>query len=104
MSWPAKRLRLVFRDLAAGAAFGAMAISGALPTWVVVIFAVGLAASLLDLRWLGDRTLLSVFLLAGSASLLYASAAAGKLDLVVAACTFAAIITLSRMQATTGPG
>ncbi len=104
MTWLAqKRLQLLFRDLAAGAAFGAMAISGALPAWVVVIFAVGLAAALLELRLLGDRTLLSVFLLAASASLLYASAAAGKLDLVVAACTFAAFITLSRIHATASP-
>jgi protein-glutamine gamma-glutamyltransferase len=103
MTWPTHKLRLLFRDLAAGAAFGAMAISGALPTWVIAIFAVGLGAALLGLRLLGDRTLLSVFLLAGSASLLYASAAAGKLDLVVAACTFAAIITLSRIHATPAP-
>src|SRR5258707_7975115 len=103
MNLSAKRLSLLFRDLAAGGAFGAMAISGALPGWVLVVFAVGLAAALLDLRLLGDRTLLSVFVLAASASLLYASAAAGKLDLVVAACTFAAIITLSRMHATATP-
>jgi hypothetical protein len=77
-----------------------MAISGVLPPWLVAAFSVGLVASLLGLRLLGDRALLSVFLLAASALLLYAAAIADKLDLVVAACTFAATITLTRMHAT----
>src|SRR5262249_2912533 len=95
-----KRLRLACRDSAAGAAFGAMAISGALPTWSIAIFAGALIVALLNRRPLGDRTLLAVFILAVSALLLYSAAAADKLHLVVAACAFAALMTISRILAT----
>ena len=98
-----KRLRLACRDLAAGAAFGAMAISGALPTWMVALFAGALIFALWNWRALGERTLLTVFILAVGALLLYSAAAADKLDLVVAACTFAALMTLSRIHATPSP-
>ena len=98
-----KRLRLACRDLAAAAAFAAMAISGALPTWAIALFAGALMAALLNWRGLGERTLLAVFILAGGAFLLYSAAAADKLDLVVAACTFAALMTVSRIHATSLP-
>jgi len=98
-----KKVRLACRDLAAGAAFGAMAISGALPTWAVALFAGGLMLALLNWRAFGERTLFAVFGLALGALLLYSAAAADKLDLVVAACTFAALMTFSRIHATSSP-
>lgn len=97
------RLRLVLRDLAAAAAFGSMAVSGAVPAWADAAFAAGLLLALFDLRPLARHTTLSAVLLGAAAVLLYAPVAAGRLDLVLAACTFAGLITLLRMLAAPDP-
>src|SRR5262249_56380252 len=40
-----ERLRLVLRDLAASAAFGAMAVSGQVPLWALCLFLLALAGA-----------------------------------------------------------
>lgn len=92
-----RRLRLTLRDLAATSAFGAMAISGELPPWILLLFLGGLVVALLDLRPLARAPLLSGLALLAGALGLYANVAFGSVDLVVAACAFAALITLHRM-------
>ena len=97
MSAQANNLRLKLRDLAAAAAFASMALSGALPIWATLGFGVGLILAILGVRILGRQSKLTALLLALAAVLLYASAARGGLDLVVAAALFAALIALCRM-------
>ena len=99
MSAQANSLRLKLRDLAAAAAFASMALSGALPIWATVGFGVGLTLAVLGVRVLGRQSNLTAFLLTIAAVLLYASAARGGLDLVVAASLFAALIAVCRMLA-----
>ncbi|MBX5482502.1 MAG: DUF3488 domain-containing protein [Myxococcaceae bacterium] len=97
------RVRLLARDLSAAAAFGAMAISGELPVWTVALFALGLIAALFGLRPLARVGLSSGIGVAAAAAMLYANVAIGGMDLVVAACAFASIITLHRMLSAPGP-
>ncbi len=98
---PRARLPLVLRDLAAGAAFGAMAVSGSLPIWSIAAFGVGLLLALLNKRPLANRGTLTAAGLALVAVVLYASVAAGGLDLVVAACTLSGLIGLHRLLSAT---
>ncbi len=98
-----RRLALMLRDLSAAAAFGSMAVSGELPIWGMAIFGVALAVALLDLRPLAKAATLSGIALAAGALGLYASVAAGGLDLVVAACSFAALLTAHRMLSASTP-
>ncbi len=93
-------LRLKLRDLAAGAAFASIAVSGSVPIWATLIFAVGVLLALLDLRVLNRYPSVTAALLGVAALLLYASVASGRLDLVVAACAFAALVTICRVLAT----
>ena len=58
-----ERLRLVLRDLAAGAAFAAMAISGQVPLWTVALFLIALAVAVAGRRPLADGRLSAVALL-----------------------------------------
>ncbi len=97
------RLRLALRDLAGAAAFASMAISGAVPWWAVLGFAAGLLLALMDVRPLARHATLSALLLVGAASLLYSAVAVGRLDLVLAACTFAGLIALFRILASPDP-
>jgi hypothetical protein len=97
------RLRLGLRDLAGAAAFASMAISGAVPSWAVLAFAAGLVLALLNVRPLARHATLSALLLVGGASLLYSAVAVGRLDLVLAACTFAGLIALFRILASPDP-
>ena len=100
---PRQRLRLLLRDFAAGSAFGAMAISGELPTWALLLFALGLALALFNLRILSRVSVVTGVGVAASAALLYARVALGSLDLVVAACAFASLITLHRLLSAPTP-
>ncbi len=91
------RLRLSLRDLAAGAAFASMALSFALPVWTIAVFGLTLVLALADIRILRRVPRASGVALLAGAIALYSSAAAGSLDLVVAACAFASLITAQRM-------
>ncbi|HUM09491.1 MAG TPA: transglutaminaseTgpA domain-containing protein [Myxococcaceae bacterium] len=91
-----ERLRLVLRDLAAGSAFGAMAISAQVPLWTVALFAVALVVAVAGRRPLADGRLSAVALLV-AVVILYAAVMVEQLDLVVAACTTASLLTAQRM-------
>jgi transglutaminase-like putative cysteine protease len=95
MSTPS-RLRLRLRDLSAGAAFGAMAVSGQLPTWTIALFSLAWVCALLGWRPFAHRTATTLLLL-GAAGVLGFSAARGLLDPVVASCSFAGLLTAHRM-------
>jgi len=77
MSTPS-RLRLMLRDLGAGAAFASMAVSGQLPAWALGLFALALICALLNRRVLAKRNKASAVLLlaAGSPSVMLAAAGA----------------------------
>ncbi|HLL81508.1 MAG TPA: DUF3488 domain-containing protein, partial [Longimicrobium sp.] len=98
------RLRLLTRDLAAGAAFAAMAVSGQIPLWACGLFAVGLALALLQRRILSRRSGVAAVVLGLSGLALYGGVAAGLFDLVVAACAFAGFITLHRLLSSPAAG
>ncbi|HZA14814.1 MAG TPA: transglutaminaseTgpA domain-containing protein, partial [Myxococcaceae bacterium] len=98
-----QRLRLALRDGAALAAFGSIAISGEVPDLVVGAFAIGAALALLDVRLLSRIPVASGFAVVAVAIALYASVASGGMDLVVAACSFAAAITLHRILSAPSP-
>ena len=91
-----ERLRLVLRDLAAGAAFAAMAISGQVPLWAVALFLLALAVAVAGRRPLADGRLSAVALLL-AVVVLYAAVMVEQLDLVVAACITASLLTAQRM-------
>ncbi|XXF80993.1 DUF3488 and transglutaminase-like domain-containing protein [Myxococcaceae bacterium GXIMD 01537] len=99
MSGPS-RLRLALRDLGAASAFGAMAVSGQLPIWSIVVFAGALVLALLGRRVLAERGRLTGLLLLGAAAVLALRVSAGGLDLVVAACAFAGLIAAHRLLST----
>jgi transglutaminase-like putative cysteine protease len=99
MSSPS-RLRLVLRDLGAGAAFASMAVSGQLPAWSLGLFAAALVCALLHWRLLARRTTASALLLLAVASVLGLSVYAGEVDLVVAACAFAGLLAGQRLLST----
>lgn len=95
MSAPS-RLRLRLRDLSAGAAFGAMAVSGQLPIWTLALFVLAWVCALLGGRPFAKRTSTAVLLL-GAAIVLGLSVAQGTVDPVVASCSFAGLLTAHRM-------
>ncbi|MHB8874765.1 MAG: transglutaminase TgpA family protein [Myxococcaceae bacterium] len=97
------RLRLALRDLASAAAFASIAVSGSVPLWAVAGFAVGLVLSLLGLRLLARRGVVAAVGLAAAAVVLFSSTLRGSLDLVVAACSFAALVTVHRMLSPPAP-
>jgi protein-glutamine gamma-glutamyltransferase len=102
MSAPS-RLRLVLRDLGAGAAFGSMAVSGQLPAWAMALFALALGCALLGWRLFARRARITAVVLLGMAALLVLSVRAGQLEHVVAACSFAGLIAGHRMLSTPDP-
>ena len=97
------RLRLALRDLASAAAFASIAASGNVPLWAIAGFGIGLTLSLLGYRVLSRRAGVAAIGLALAAVLLFASALRGGLDLVVAACSFAALVTAHRMLSQPAP-
>jgi protein-glutamine gamma-glutamyltransferase len=92
-----RRLRLRLRDLAAGSAFSAVALSGALPVFVTVLFGVSFALSLWGKRPFSNQRVWSVLALLATAGVLFFLVSRGLLDLVVAAVGFATIVTAHRM-------
>jgi protein-glutamine gamma-glutamyltransferase len=92
-----RRLRLVLRDLGAGSAFLAMTLSGQVPLWVGAVFIVALGLALLDVRPFAAHVRESALLLLGSVVGLWAMVATGRMDLVVAACACAALLTAQRL-------
>ena len=91
-----ERLRLALRDLAAACAFAAMAISGQVPLWTVALFLLALGVALAGRRPLADGRLSAVALLV-TVVILYAAVMVEQLDLVVAACITASLLTAQRM-------
>ena len=91
------------RDVAALAAFGAVAVSGVLPLPILVIFPVVFVVSLLGHRPLAGRRVASVIVLLLLAVLLFGSVWLSLLDLVVAAVSFATLVTCHRMLAEPTP-
>lgn len=91
------------RDVAALSAFGAVAISGVLPLPILVIFPVVFVVSLLGYRPLAGRRVASVIVLLALAVLLFGSVWFSLLDLVVAAVSFATLVTCHRMLAEPTP-
>src|SRR5512132_3392212 len=74
------RLRLLLRDLAAAAGFGAMAVSGQVPPWAELLFLMALLVALTGRRPLTDGRASVVVLLAAVLGL-YAAVALGGMDL-----------------------
>jgi transglutaminase-like putative cysteine protease len=91
-----ERLRLVLRDLAAAAAFAAMAISGQVPLWTVSLFLLALGVAISGRRPMSDGRLSAVVLLM-AVVVLYGAVMVEQLDLVVAACITASLLTAQRM-------
>ncbi len=98
-----RKLRLRLRDLAAGSAFAAVALSGVLPLFVSVIFAISLVISLVGRRPLAKQRAWSVLVLLATAAGLFFLVSRGVLDLVVAAVGFATIVTAHRMLSEPSP-
>nr|WP_216618245.1 DUF3488 and transglutaminase-like domain-containing protein [Corallococcus carmarthensis] len=91
------RLRLTLRDLAAGSAFGAMAVSGQLPLWALGVFFGALVLALCDVRLVARHARLSASALLIAAVLLGLQLTSGAMNAVVAACSFAGLIAAQRM-------
>lgn len=98
-----RKLRLRLRDLAAGAAFSAVALSGSLPVPVAVLFGLALVISLFGLRPLATQRAWSVITLLVTAFVLFGLAFRGQMDLVVAAVSFATLVTAHRMLSEPAP-
>ncbi|MBL8920754.1 MAG: DUF3488 domain-containing protein [Myxococcaceae bacterium] len=94
---------LLSRDLAALSAFGAVALSGVLPLPVLIIFPIVFVLSLLGVRPLAGRRTVSVIVLLVIGVGLFAAVALSTLDLVIAAVSFATLVTSHRMLAEPTP-
>lgn len=92
-----KSLRLRLRDLSAGAAFSAVALSGALPLPFTGLFAIAFVLSLWGKRPFLNLRLWSALALLAAAVALFGLVSRGDLDLVVAAVGFATLVTAHRM-------
>jgi protein-glutamine gamma-glutamyltransferase len=97
MSTRLARLSRRVRDLAALFAFLAVALSGALPLPVLLVTALSFVFSFFGIRPFAKSERLSAVALIVIAVLLFGAAWRGLLDLVVAACSFAALIASHRM-------
>jgi transglutaminase-like putative cysteine protease len=100
---PPRILRLIIRDLALAAALGAVAVSGEVPTWALVLYGLGLLWGLAQVRPFHGRAMVSAAFLLAAAGGLYLQVARGQVDLVVAACTFAGLVAVQRMLAPSTP-
>jgi protein-glutamine gamma-glutamyltransferase len=97
-----QRVRVALRDLGAAAAFSAMTLSGQVPLWTSVLFLLALGLALLDVRPFAKHVRESALVLLGSVLVLWAMVASGHMDLVVAACACAAVLTAQRMLSQSG--
>ncbi|HMK72677.1 MAG TPA: transglutaminaseTgpA domain-containing protein, partial [Myxococcaceae bacterium] len=93
----ARRLRLALRDVGAAAAFVAMGLSGQVPAWTAALFAVAFVLAILDVRPFARHVRESALLLLGFVTVLWVVVATGRMDLVVAACACAALLTAQRL-------
>ncbi|MCP3101618.1 DUF3488 and transglutaminase-like domain-containing protein [Myxococcus sp. K15C18031901] len=100
---PGMRLRLVLRDLASGCAFASMAVSGQLPLWTLALYGVALVCALAGFRLFAKRARLTALLLLGVAILLALNVLNGALNIVVAACAFAGLISGHRLLSAPDP-
>jgi protein-glutamine gamma-glutamyltransferase len=98
----ARRLQLALRDLGAGSAFVAMGLSGQVPLWTAALFSGALGLALFDIRPFARHVRESALLLLGSVVILWAAVGTGRMDLVVAACACAALLTGQRMLSAPG--
>ncbi|MCE9671458.1 DUF3488 and transglutaminase-like domain-containing protein [Myxococcus stipitatus] len=94
---PGTRLRLVLRDLASGCAFASMAVSGQLPVWTLALYGVALLCALAGRRLFAKRARVTALLLLGVAVVLGLNVLNGALNIVVAACAFAGLISGHRL-------
>lgn len=92
-----RTFRLRMRDLSALAAFGSVAISGQLAWELLGVGALGFALGLTGRRPFGDHNLLGGLFLLVAACVAFGSVVLGKADLVVGACSFAALLALQRV-------
>lgn len=97
------RLRLAFRDLSAAAAFASMVLSGQLPLWAVAPVTVGLVLALAGRRVLTGRNALTAVVLLVCAFVLFGLAWRGAMDMVIAACCFAGLVTVQRVLSAPSP-
>ncbi len=100
---PRNRPRLLLRDLATGAAFASMAVSGQLPVWTLGLVALALGVALWGWRPFARAPRLTALLLLPLAGALYLAVATGRMDLVVAACSFAGLVASQRLLSETSP-
>ncbi|MBZ4421445.1 DUF3488 and transglutaminase-like domain-containing protein [Myxococcus sp. RHSTA-1-4] len=100
---PGTRLRLALRDLGSGAAFASMAVSGQLPVWTLVLYALSLVCALAGRRLFAKRAKLTALLLLVVAAVLGMNVLAGAINLVVAACSFAGLISAHRLLSAPEP-
>lgn len=98
-----RRLRLRMRDLAAASAYSAVGLSGAVPIWVSALFAVSFVVAMLGFRPLARLRAGAVIVLLVVAFVLFGMAFRGLLDLVVAAVSFASLVTAHRMLSAPEP-
>ncbi len=94
------RARLLLRDLSAAAAFLSIALSGRVPVPAMAVFGLALFVALFNRRPLARVPVASVITLIILALALFGAAFRGILDLVVAACTFAGLVTSHRLLST----
>jgi hypothetical protein len=92
-----RHLRLRLRDLAAASAFTAVGLSGSVPLWVAALFAIAFIASMLGYRPLTAQRAWAVITLLAIGLGLFGLVFFGRLDLVVAAVSFAALVTAHRL-------
>lgn len=99
-----RALRLRLRDLSAASAFTAVGLSGAVPGWVTGLFAASFGVAMLGWRPLARQRAGAVVVLLVIAAVLFGMAFRGLLDLVVAAVSFASLVTAHRMLSDPDPG
>ncbi|MGZ3458025.1 MAG: transglutaminase family protein, partial [Archangium sp.] len=97
------RLRLALRDLGTGAAFASMAVSGQVPVWALGLVVVALLVALMGWRPFARMPRLTAVLLLPLAGAFYLAVTSGRMDLVVAACSFAGLVASQRMLSETSP-
>lgn len=99
----ARRLRLLLRDGAAASAFAAIALSGQVPLAVTLLFCLGTLLALFGRRPLAGIPGLSTGALVAASLGLGGLFLLGQLDLVIAASSFAGLLTLQRMLSAAEP-
>jgi protein-glutamine gamma-glutamyltransferase len=79
-----------------------MTLSGQVPLWTAALFTGTLILALLDVRPFANHVRESALLLLGCVIVLWAMVATDRMDLVVAACACAALLTAQRMLSAPG--